>query len=438
MRHSDTIGDMTTSLLTNAHAHCEDLADYVVASPSSYHAAQETARRLTACGWVEQDENEPWNVSEGGHFLVRDGAIMGWVVPAGAGVDSSFRIVGTHTDSPSFKLKPRPAIDRYGWQSVGVEIYGGPLMNSWLDRDLGLAGRVADKEGTIHLVRTGPVARIPQLAIHLDRQISDAGLKLDRQQHTAPICAVGDESVDILDVVARTAGLRAEDITGHDVYLYDTQRPAVIGVNEDLFASARLDNLSSTHATLTALEDLTPTGRDILVFAAFDHEEVGSATRSGAAGPLLEDVLTRTAHALGADPDQTAAMFARSALLSVDAGHAVHPNYAERHDPDNRPLLNAGPLLKVNSQQRYATDAVGTSLWARACAAAEADWQVFVSNNAMPCGSTIGPISTTRLGITTVDVGVPLLSMHSARELAGVYDLVSLRQIIAAFYCLED
>ncbi|WP_143180331.1 M18 family aminopeptidase [Bowdeniella nasicola] len=415
-----------------------DLADFITASPSSFHAATELGRRLSEAGYTRNEESAPWDASPGGHYIIRDGALMAWLVPDGADTSSAFRIVGTHTDSPSLKLKPKPAIARAGWQSVGVEVYGGPLLNSWLDRDLAFAGRIVDKDGVVHLVRTGPIARVPQLAIHLDRKIGAEGLKLDPQQHTAPIYAVGDENADILDIIARTAGLTAADVTGHDIYAIDTQAPAVIGANEDFFAAGRLDNLSSTHATLWALENLAEHTRDILVFAAFDHEEVGSSTRSGAAGPILADVLTRTAGALGASADDTAAMFARSALLSVDAAHAVHPNYAERHDPETHPLLNAGPVLKVNSQQRYATDAVGISLWNRAVAAAGIEAQVFVSNNAMPCGSTIGPISATRLGLTTVDVGAPLLSMHSARELAGTKDLPALAAVIAAFYTAID
>ncbi|MDO5700435.1 MAG: M18 family aminopeptidase [Bowdeniella nasicola] len=418
--------------------YCADLGDFITASPTSYHAAEEAARRLDDAGFARQRAGDPWNVSPGGHVLVRDGALMAWVVPEGAGTHSAFRIVGTHTDSPTFKLKPEPAISRSGWQSVGVEVYGGPLQNSWLDRDLGLAGRVIDREGAVHLVQTGAICRIPQLAIHLDRSISSEGLKLDAQQHTAPIYAVGDPDADILAIVAQAAGLTPDAITGHDLYLFDTQRPEVIGANADLFASARLDNLSSTHAGLQALLDYEAQAEDtdILVLAAFDHEEVGSGTRTGAGGPLLEEILTRTATALGADLEQRAQMWSRSALLSCDAGHAIHPNYPERHDPDTRPLLNAGPLLKLNAQQRYASDARGTAIWNRACAAAEIDHQVFVSNNAMPCGSTIGPISATRLGLVTVDVGVPLLSMHSARELAGVHDLPALSAAISAFFTI--
>lgn len=418
--------------------YARELADFVQSCPTSYHTAKQMARMLRDAGYRRQRATEAWDGSAGGHYLVQDGALMAWWVPAGAGKHSAFRIVGTHTDSPTFKLKPLPDILRHGWQSLGVEIYGGPLINSWLDRDLGVAGRLIDTAGEHHLVRTGPICRIPQLAIHLDRSVNTDGLKLDKQQHTQPIVGLAGENIRLLDIVAKSAGIEPQDISAHELYLYDTQAPQLIGANADMFASGRLDNLSSTFAALCALRELEETTHDdVLIFAAFDHEEVGSATKTGAGGPLLESVLQRTAAALGANVDTTAAMFARSALLSCDAGHAIHPNYPGHHDPDNRPLLNAGVLLKVNAQQRYASDANGIALFHRAVKAAAAESQVFVSNNAMPCGSTIGPISATRLGITTVDIGVPLLSMHSARELAGAKDLAELRDIIAAFFTLD-
>ncbi|MDO5726338.1 MAG: M18 family aminopeptidase [Bowdeniella nasicola] len=415
------------------------LTDFIAASPTSYHAAKMMARQLRDCGFERQLETEPWDARPGGHYLVRDGAVVAWWVPEGADASSGFRIVGTHTDSPGFKLKPLPDILRHGWQSLGVEIYGGPLLNSWLDRDLGIAGRVIDTEGTHHLVRTGAICRIPQLAIHLDRGVTTEGLLLDKQQHTAPIVGLAGEDIRVLDVIATQAGLEdASAISAHELYLYDTQSPQRIGAKGDLYAAGRLDNLSSTFAALYAMRHLDQVDHhDVIVMAAFDHEEVGSATRSGAGGPLLNDVLQRTAIALGAKRERVYTMLARSFLLSCDAGHAVHPNYPGHHDPDNRPLLNAGVLLKVNAQQRYATDAVGTAVFHRSVSAAGTQSQTFVSNNAMPCGSTIGPISATRLGITTVDVGVPLLSMHSARELAGTADLYDLARIIGAFFRLE-
>ncbi len=413
-----------------------DLGAFVAASPSSFHAAAEGARRLSEAGFIRQDETAKWDDSPGGHFLVRDGALIAWRIPEGASATAGYRIVGSHTDSPSFKLKPHPDISTAGWQQLGVEVYGGALLNSWLDRELGLAGRLTTRDGTEHLVRTGPIMRIPQLAIHLDRDVNDKGLKLDKQQHTAPIWSVNHPERSVSGYLAGCVDLTAEDIRGYDVVAFDPAGPAVFGPEDEFLASGRLDNLSSVHASLAALIN-SGDSPHIPVIAAFDHEEIGSGSRSGAAGPILADVLARISASLGAGVDDRHRMLARSYCLSADTGHAVHPNYAERHDPANRPLLNAGPLLKINANQRYATDAVGTALWRRTCEAAGVPTQEFVSNNALPCGSTIGPLTATRLGITTIDVGIALLSMHSARELAGTNDPLFLAQAIRA-YCTLD
>lgn len=414
-----------------AQSHIEGLARFVTASPSAYHAARETADRLIAVGFTELAETEPVPAQPGGYVLVRDGSVLAWRIPESLG-EPSFRIVGAHTDSPGFVLKPRPTSHVLGWQQAGMEVYGGPLPNSWLDREFGLAGRVVSQNGDTVLVTTGPLLRIPQLAPHLDRSVHEK-LALDRQQHLHPIFAVGRADADILDAVGAAAGLDREQIRGHDLSAFLTEPPARIGLDGDLFASARLDNLASVHSGLTALAAATDP-RAITVLACFDHEEVGSASASGAAGPLLLTLLNRIADALGWGVQQTAAARARSLLVSADAGHAVHPNYPHLHDPEHRPLLNAGPLIKFNANQRYATDAVGEAAWRRACAEAGVPTQDFVSNNAVPCGSTIGPISATRLGIRTVDVGIPLLSMHSARELCGVRDPGWLAQGLQAFY----
>ncbi|MGW9552518.1 M18 family aminopeptidase [Citricoccus zhacaiensis] len=470
--------------------HLQDLADFVMASPSSYHAAAEVARRLEAAGYVRVNETVDFPAEPGGYVLVRDGAVMAWRIPDAGHLTSTpvFRILGAHTDSPTFKLKPRPSTTREGWLQAGVEVYGGPLLNSWLDRELCFAGRMVTVDGREHLVRTGPIARFPQLAIHLDREVN-SGLKLDRQQHLNPIWGAvpaggagqatdaGGRSVDlptdILAVLARTAGLEADAVAGFDVVMADTQAPGAFGASGELFASGRLDNLSSVHAGLVAMESLTKTtphslsvdlglvtdenthpkstenvggvvaggvagestGAPVIpVLAAFDHEELGSASRSGAAGPVLEDVLRRVLVALGVSGQGAARSFAGSWLLSADAGHLVHPNYAERHDPVNHPRANGGPLLKINANQRYSTDAAGAAAFARWCGVAGVPFQEFVSNNGVPCGSTIGPISATRLGIRTVDVGIGLLSMHSAREMCGAEDPARLAAAVAAFY----
>ena len=413
--------------------HLGDLAAYIAASPSSFHAAHEAARRLEAAGFSRLDETNEWPADAGRRFVVRDGAVIAWLQPQTAVGETPFRVVGTHTDSPGFKLKPKPSTAAHGFLQAGVEVYGGPLYNSWLDRELEFAGRLVDLEGTEHLVRTGPFLRIPQLAVHLDRQVND-GLRLDPQQHLNPVYGLGDLSTgDVVGHLAGLAGIRPTDVAGYDIVVADTQPGAVFGLDGAFFAAGRMDNLVSVHAGLAAVIAAPLDAGHVSVFAAFDHEEVGSETRSGAAGPFLADVLARIGDGLGATPSQTLRALAGSWCFSADAGHSVHPNYAERHDPVNRPVMGRGPLLKINAKQRYATDAHGAAEWAKACTAAGVDYQEFVSNNAVPCGSTIGPLTATRLGIRTVDVGIPLLSMHSARELCAVGDPAALAAVLTAF-----
>lgn len=414
--------------------HAQEFANFIVASPSSYHAATEIAHRLETAGFQEVRESENWPHRAGRYFFVRDGAVAAWVVPNG-GKPRGARIVGSHTDSPTLKLKPSGSYySPDGWGQIAVETYGGLLLNSWLDREIGFAGRLLDAQGNTHLVRTGPIARVPQLAIHLDRQVNSEGLKLDPQTHMQPIWTLTEDAC-ILNELARSADLDDEaQIYGFDVVAYVDQDPGFFGKDREFLAAGRQDNLSSVYATMTALLAAEPNGEDALVMVAFDHEEVGSATRSGAAGPLLADLLERIATAAGYDRDQYHQFLAASSCVSADAGHSVHPNYAQRHDPQEHPMLGAGVLLKLNANQRYASDAVGAALWERACRAAEVPTQAFVSNNSMPCGSTIGPITATRLGITTVDVGICLLSMHSAREMSHVSDHYWLSQALRSYY----
>lgn len=430
-------------VVSAAHTHAADLADFVAASPSSYHAAAEVARRLEEAGFTRLDETAEWPAQAGGRFVVvRDGAAIAWAVPADAAATTPVHVLGAHTDSPGFKLKPKPTTGSRGWLQAAVEVYGGPLLNSWLDRELRLAGRLALADGRVVLAATGPLLRLPQLAIHLDRGVND-GLALDKQTGTQPVWGLGDaESADILAELAASAGVDALDIRGFDAVVADAARGAVFGKDDAFFASGRLDDLASVHAAVVALidaagpsTDAAPQGDAVIpVLAAFDHEELGSESRSGAAGPFLEDVLARVYASLGAGVTEQRRAFAASWHLSSDVGHSVHPNYAHRHDPVVQPVLGSGPILKINANQRYATDAVGAASWARWCESAGVGSQEFVSNNAVPCGSTIGPITATRLGIRTVDVGIPILSMHSARELAGVSDLYDLSRVARAFF----
>ena len=431
------------AVLSDDDAYTAGLTDFITASPTSYHAAAETAARLNAVGFSGADETQPWGpgLPRRG-YAMRDGAIIAWVLPERCGERAGFRIVGAHTDSPALKLKPRAAMVRDGTQVLDVEIYGGPLLNSFLDRELGLAGRLVTRDGDVHLVRTGPITRVAQVAPHLDRSVNDS-LHLDKQAHLLPLWSLAADDArpdDPERYLCEIAGIDPDELAFHDILTFPTEPPSRFGRRGEFLASSRLDNLSSVHAALAALEAIA--GDDAhgveadepIILVANDHEEVGSQTRSGAGGPFLETVLGRLAGALGVNGDARAAMLARSICVSADAGHAVHPGHPHLHDPAVRPALNRGPLIKINAQQRYATDAVGTAVWLRACAAADVPVQDFVSNNAVPCGTTIGPITAARLGITTVDIGQPLLSMHSQREMCGVADGLWMARAMRAFW----
>lgn len=398
-----------------------DFADFLAASPSAFHAAENVRDELVTAGFSEDTGTQP-----GGHVMVQGGAVIAWWVPEDP--RPALRIIGSHTDSPGLMLKPDPDVVREGFRQLAVEVYGGPILSSWFDRELRFAGRVALIDGTTHTVSTPPIARVPHLAIHLYRGDMP---EIDRQVHMQPVMGFDRPVMEIVAAQLRADGVdvKAEDIVAHELISSDAQRPEVLG---DTLAAGRMDNLSSVHASLRAMLAAAQAGqtRDVLVLAAFNHEEVGSASTTGAGGPLLERVLVKLAGTIG-DPVE---VYANSLLVSADAAHAVHPNYPGKHDPTHRPLMNRGPVLKINANQRYASDAVTEAAWIRACRAADVPVQTFVGHNAVPCGSTIGPISATRLGIPTVDVGVPLLSMHSARELVGIQDQLWFTDALTAYF----
>ncbi|MFJ4680715.1 MULTISPECIES: M18 family aminopeptidase [Kitasatospora] len=417
--------------------HTDDLIAFLAASPSPYHAVASAAERLERVGFRRVNETDAWDGDGGGRYLVRGGALMAWYVPPNATAATPYRVVGTHTDSPNLRVKPVPDTSSAGWRQIAVEIYGGVPLNTWLDRDLGISGRLALRDGTTRLVHLDePLLRVPQLAIHLDRGVND-GLKLDRQRHLTPIWGIGGTTEGaLLEYVAGKAGLDAADVAGWDLMAHDVQPPAYLGRDRELLAGPRLDNQLSVHAATAALAAVAEAGADlpcIPVLAAFDHEETGSESDTGAQSPLLGNVLERSCHARGGTLEDRARALAGTVCLSSDMGHAVHPNYSERHEPGHHPMPNGGPILKVNVNNRYATDGVGRAVFAAACEKAGVPWQSFVSNNAMPCGTTIGPITAARLGITTVDCGIAALSMHSARELCGAEDPHYLASAIKAF-----
>jgi aspartyl aminopeptidase len=409
-----------------------DLIDYLDASPSPWHAVQSTIDRLD--GFVRMDEADAWDDVPAAGYVVRSGAIIAWRLPSEpVAPHAPFRLVGAHTDSPCLRVKPRPDTGGYGWKQLAVEVYGGILNNSWLDRDLGVAGRVVAADGSSTLVNVAePVARVPQLAVHLDRDVNGGGLTLDTQQHLTPVWGVGTPATGEFASWLREIGDLTDDPSWWELCLYDVQGAAIIGADRSLLASGRLDNQASCWAATAALVAAAPSDH-VAIAVLNDHEEVGSSSNTGAGGPFLESVMARLVAARGGTPDDLARSLVSSACVSADNAHAVHPNYPERHEPGHRPIVNAGPAIKVNSNQRYATSAVTAAGFQRACEQAGVPWQVFVSRNNMPCGSTIGPITATRLGVPTVDVGVPQLSMHSARELCGADDPGHLAAALSVF-----
>ena len=418
-----------------------DLGCFVAASPSPFHAVAEVVRRLALAGFEEVDEAGPWPTRPGRHVMVRGGSVVAWATDAGRSPVDGFRVVGAHTDSPNLRVRPRPDAGAVGFRQLGVEVYGGVLLNSWLDRDLGLSGRVAVRgaDGTPELrqfVVDEPLLRVPQLAIHLDRGVNE-GLKLDPQAHMVPIWGTGTPSEgDFRRFVAEQVGVDPDAVLGWDAMAHDLTPPTLLGTDRSLFAAPRLDNQLSCHAATSALStlvDLEASGGPVPVVCLFDHEEIGSESATGAAGSLLPTVLERIAAAAGLDRDAWFASLAASACLSADGAHATHPNYAGRHEPGHLVEVNGGPVLKHNANVRYATDATGEALVATAAERAGVTLQHFVTRGDMPCGSTIGPVTAARLGITTVDVGVAQLSMHSARELCGADDPAAFMALLTEF-----
>lgn len=411
-----------------------DLRSFLDQSPTPHHVVATAAQRLLDAGYVWFDA-----ASEipdlGGKtvrgFVTRGGALIAFATSSIA--NDRFRVVGAHTDSPGLHLKSRPEGAAANFSTLEVEVYGSPLLNSWLDRDLDLAGHIARRDGSVALFRSvTPIARLPQLAIHLDRSVNENGVVLDKHAHLRPVWATGTSTGTVAEFVAQLAGVKSRDVAAIHAQLVDHEPARVIGADQSLLASGRLDNQLSCWAAVQAMTGVRAhTG--VAVTALFDHEEVGSASTTGAAGPLLEHTLERIAVALGKSRSEYLAMLPRSSCLSCDNAHAVHPNYQDRHDPKHAPLVNQGVALKTNANQRYATSTASTVEFLAACERAGARSQVFSSRNNMPCGSTIGPITATRLGIDTVDVGVPQLSMHSAREVCGVQDALDLPKIIGAY-----
>ena len=416
-----------------------DLLAFIDAAPTPYHAVAECARRLEAQGFTRWDEGEAWPQAEPGTrgYIVRnDASIIAFVAGSGPLADNGARIVGAHTDSPNLRLKPVPDVVAHGLRQLAVEPYGGVLIHTWFDRDCSLAGRLAvrDEAGRPRHVLVDcqePLARVSDLAIHLQRELRENGFKPNAQQHLPPLFGF-ETAPQVLEVVASAATVDAKDVVAFELMLYDTQAAAISGAEGEFIHAARIDNLASCHAGLSALLatlDETPAFTRAVAF--WDHEEVGSRSAQGAAGSFLKDVLVRLS---GGDAAAVRQAIRHSLLISADMAHAIHPNYADRHEPGHQPRLGGGPVIKWNQNQSYASDA-GTAGWfVSLCEAADVPFQQFSVRSDMACGSTIGPISATMLGMPTVDVGNGMLSMHSCREMCASSDVPLMIRVLERFF----
>lgn len=416
-------------------ASAQGLCDFIDASPSPFHVCATVAARLIAAGYTELSEAKHWPSEPGRYFTVRAGSLVAW---NSDGADGPFRIVGAHTDSPNLRVKQHPDRVVAGWRVVALEPYGGAWLNSWLDRDLGISGRLSiradDEDGGIahRLVRIDePILRVPQLAIHLaeDRK----SVTLDPQRHLNAVWGVGDTPRSFVDYVAKRAGVAASDVLAADLMTHDLTPASVIGADAGLVSAPRLDNQASCYAGLQALLAVERAGAQLPVLAIFDHEEVGSSSDHGAQSDLLGTVLERIVLAAGGSREDYLRRLPASLLASADMAHATHPNYPERHEPGHPIAINAGPVLKVHPNLRYATDGRTAAAFALACRQAGVELQRYEHRADLPCGSTIGPLTSARTGIPTVDVGAAQLAMHSARELMGAHDVAAYSAAMQAF-----
>lgn len=408
-----------------------DLLDFIDASPSPWHAVKTCENRLLAAGFSRLEEIDRWMLAPGSkHYVVRGGSsIIAFVVGQNPGATAGLRLIGAHTDSPGLRIKPKPAEEASGMIRLGVEVYGGPILATFADRDLSLAGRVNVRtpDGfASHLVRfSDPVLRLPNLAIHMNRDVNENGLKFNKQTELPLLLGVADKET-LTDLrfrqpIADLLGVEADDLMTWELAAYDTQKGALWGVDREFIADSQLDNLASCHAALCALLAAGQSEATCLC-AFFDHEEVGSESAAGAGGSFVQDVLARLAAGAGMDTEDRKRWLARSFFISADMAHGWHPNFPAAYEPCHRALVNAGPVIKSNANQRYSTTGETAARFMALCARAGVPCQQYAHRTDLGCGSTIGPIVAARLGIPSVDVGSPMWAMHSIRESAGVLD----------------
>jgi len=412
----------------------QHLLDFIDASPSPWHAVASVEALLAASQFVKLDETTKWQLQPGGrYYVVRDdSSIIIFIAGQKPLLETGFKIIGAHTDSPGLRLKPKAATNMDGLLRLGVEVYGGPILATFTDRDLSLAGRVAykDEQGRVAsklISFDQPLLRLPNLAIHMNRTVNDEGLKLHKQYELPLILArVSEQQLPqdyLLALLAQQSGVNSVDLLSWELNVYDTQKGVFWGTNQEFYANSQLDNLASCHAALQALLDSSVLQADsTLVCALFDHEEIGSESSKGADGSFLPDVLQRIAWVQQIQGEDLSRALAKSFMISADMAHAYQPNFPNAYDPEHKVKVNDGPVIKFNVNQRYSSESMSAALFAGWCEQANVPYQTYSHRSDLSCGSTIGPITSARLGIRSIDVGCPLWAMHSIRESAGVLD----------------
>jgi len=407
-----------------------DLLSFITQSPTPFHATANLLALFKAQGFIHLDEGAGWQVEANQSYVVtrNDSSVIAF--RTGANLEAGINMIGAHTDSPCLRIKPNPQIHKYGYTQLGVEVYGGALLHPWLDRDLSIAGRVSgvNKNGDLFheiIDLKKPVAIIPSLAIHLNR---DANSKSTvNPQTNLPLIFSQSEKTNFKELLLDYCSDEASEVLEYELSCYDTQAPALVGLNEEFISAARIDNLLSTYIGARALLDNN--SQNAALFIATDHEEIGSASACGAQGPFLKSVLERiTDNAV-----KLTQTISRSTLISCDNAHGIHPNFSDKHDQNHGPVLNQGPVIKINNNQRYASNSISSAKFKQLCANNDIPTQTFVVRSDMGCGSTIGPITATEIGIETLDIGAPQWAMHSIRETAGVQDCEYLYHALRAF-----
>ncbi|MAZ70508.1 M18 family aminopeptidase [Porticoccus sp.] len=425
----------------NKQYYNQQLLNFIYQSPTPFHAVKNMREILEIGGFTRLPEETDWDIQPGGrYYTVRNGSsLIAFIAGHQSALESGIRLVGAHTDSPCLKVKPKPELNRQGYFQLGVEVYGGALLNPWFDRDLSIAGRLVfdNGEGSLDQVLIDlkrPVAVIPSLAIHLDRDANNER-KVNPQTDIPPLLFRDpDKSVtDFFEFLAKELSSSGElpekaRILDHELYLYDCQKPVLTGMHNEFISGARLDNLLSCFTGVQALLEAGDQATCMLI--CNDHEEVGSISACGANGPMLQSVLQR----LYPNPGLLTRVMRQSLLVSADNAHGIHPNFADRHDSNHGPRLNEGPVIKMNANQRYATNSISAAMFRHLCEKEGVAVQTFVNRTDLSCGSTIGPITAAMIGVQTLDVGVPTFAMHSIREMAGADDAFNLYRVLRGFY----